>query len=141
MLGALCSVNIAPDVNPLAAVSRVLIAQLSAGMLIGGIALVAAGRTAAWSALLGGLICVIPNAFMGLRIVAGGATNDPRRMLTASYVGMAGKLALTAAMFAVVFVLVRPLAAGWLFTAFVITQAIVLVFLVSDRDSGSSTTG
>lgn len=137
MSGAFCSVSVAPDVNPLAAISRILIAQLSAGLLVGGVGLAVAGRTAALSAVLGGLICVIPNAFMALRMIAGGAGHDPRRMLRASYVGAAGKLALTAALFAAVFVLVRPLAAGWLFGAFVLTQAIVWIFLVTDRGAGT----
>ncbi len=130
-----------PDVNPLASVSRVLAAQLSMGALVAGIALLSSGRIAAWSALLGGLICVIPNAFLALRIVIGGAVSpgqDPRRMLRASYVGAAGKFLLTAVFFAAVFVLVRPLAAGWLFAAFVLTQAVVGAFLVVGRESGFS---
>jgi ATP synthase protein I len=130
-------VNVAPDVKPLAAISRILIAQLSAGLLIGAIALVLADRTAALSAILGGLICVIPNAFLGLRMIVGGSGRDARGMLRASYVGMAGKLLLTAALFAAVFALVRPLAAGWLFGAFVLTQAIVWIFLVADRGTGT----
>ncbi|MGB5210303.1 MAG: ATP synthase subunit I [Gammaproteobacteria bacterium] len=130
-----------PDVNPLASVSRVLLAQLSMGALIAGIALLIGGSTAAWSAVLGNLICVIPNAFLALRIVIGGAVapgQDPRRMLRASYVGVAGKFLLTAALFAAVFVLVRPLAAGWLFAAFVLTQLVVGVFLLVGRETGFS---
>lgn len=125
--------DVAPDVNPLASISRILIAQLSVGLLIGAIALVLADRTAALSAVLGGLICVIPNAYLALRMIAGGSSRDPRGMLRASYVGEAGKLLLTAALFAAVFALVRPLAAGWLFGAFVLTQATVWIFLVVDR--------
>jgi len=134
-------VSFVPDVNPLVSVSRVLVAQLSMGMLIAGIALLSGGRIAAWSALLGGLICVIPNAFLALRIVVGGAVapgQDPRRMLRASYIGAAGKFLLTAAFFAAVFVLVRPLAAGWLFAAFVLTQLVVGVFLLVGRETGFS---
>jgi len=137
VLGALCSVNVAPDVNPLAAIFRILIAQLSASLLIGAAALVLADSTAALSAVLGGLICVIPNAFLALRIIAGSSGRDPRGMLRASYVGAAGKLLLTAALFAAVFALVRPLAAGWLFGAFVLAQATVWIFLVADRGTGT----
>lgn len=133
--------NVAPDLNPLAAVSRILIAQLSVGLLIGAVALVLADGTAALSAILGGLICVIPNAFLGLRMIVGGSARDPRGMLRASYVGAAGKLMLTAALFAAVFALVRPLAAGWLFGAFVLTQATVWIFLVVDRGTVTKTKG
>ncbi len=129
--------NVAPDVNPLAAIFRILIAQLFASLLIGAAALVLADSTAALSAVLGGLICVIPNAFLALRIIVGSSGRDPRGMLRASYVGAAGKLLLTAALFAAVFVLVRPLAAGWLFGAFVLAQATVWIFLVVDRGTGT----
>lgn len=98
-------------------------AQFGVGLLTVLAAFLTAGPLAAASALLGSLICAFPNAILGLRIAAAGATGDAKRMLRATYVAVALKLVLTAALFAAVFTLVRPLSAGWLFAGFIATQA------------------
>lgn len=119
---------------------RILLAQLGVGLAVAAAGQVWAGTVAAYSALLGGLICVVPNSFLALRMFAGSLMGDPRRALTATYVGAAGKWLLTAALFAVVFMLVRPLRPGWLFAGFLASQGIVLISLVSSRFSGQSMT-
>lgn len=120
--------------------SRILLAQLGAGSVVAVAGQFSAGSVAAYSALLGGLICVVPNSFLALRMFAGSLMGDPRRALTATYVGAAGKLLLTAVLFAMVFVLVRPLRPGWLFAGFLAAQGIVLISLVSSRFPGQSMT-
>ena len=62
-------------------------------------------------------------------------------MLRAAYVGMALKLVLTAVLFTCVFVLVRPLAAGWLFAGFIATQAVIWVAPVLTRGNETTVTG
>jgi ATP synthase protein I len=107
----------------LTAILRIVAAQFGVGLLTVLAAFLTSGSAAAGSALLGSLICAVPNALLGLRIAAAGATGDAKRMLRATYVAVALKLVTTAALFAAVFVLVRPLAAGWLFAGFIATQA------------------
>jgi len=80
------------------------------------------GTIAGYSALLGGLICIVPNAFLALRLVVPRHDPGPGALLRAAYIGEFGKLGLTAVMCAAVFSLVRPLAAGALFCSLVATQ-------------------
>lgn len=133
--------GVSPENNPLSAMMRILLAQLGAGAIAAVAGQLSAGTIAAYSALLGGLICVVPNTFLALRMFAGSLTRDPRRALTATYVGAAGKLLLTAALFAAVFVLVRPLRPGWLFAGFLAAQGVVLISLLSSRFPGRPITG
>ena len=119
--------------------SNVIVTVL-AGQLVVGVALAAvlwgtAGSVAGYSALLGSLTCVIPNAFLATRIVL--ARRDPgaRALIRAAYTGELGKLALTVLMFSIVFVSVRPLAAGSLFAGFIAAQLVTFAgFLL--RDAG-----
>jgi len=99
----------------------------------------AAGTVAAYSALLGGLICVIPNAWFAGRLLRKSGPGDSRAFLSAAYVGEAGKLIITAALFALVFSQVRPLHAPALFVAFVaclMTNWIGLIFIGRGRTEG-----
>jgi len=134
-------VGVSPEINPLSAMFRILLAQFVAGLVVAAAGLLSAGTVAAYSALLGGMICVVPNTFLALRMFAGSLVGDARRALAATYVGAAGKLLLTAALFAVVFWLVRPLRPGWLFAGFLAAQGIVLISLVSPKFPGQSMTG
>ena len=45
------------------------------------------------------------------------------------------------ALFTAVFVLVRPLAAGWLFAGFMVSQAVIWVAPVLTRDEAKTVTG
>jgi ATP synthase protein I len=92
------------------------------------------GNVSAYSALLGGLTCVIPNAFLALRLVVPRRDPGPGALVRAAYIGETGKLALTVIMFTIVFTLVRPLAAGALFAGFIAAQLVTLSgFLMTDR--------
>ena len=117
-----------------------IIAAVLAGQLVVGVALAAvlwglAGGIAGYSALLGSLTCVIPNAFLATRIVL--ARRDPgaRALIRAAWTGELGKLALTVLMFSIVFVTVRPLAAGALFAGFIAAQLVTFAGLLL-RDAG-----
>ena len=119
--------------------SRAIVAVLT-GQLVVGTALAAllwglVGGVAGYSALLGALTCVIPNAFLAGRIVL--ARRDPgaRALIRAAYTGELGKLALTVLMFGIVFVAVRPLSAGALFAGFIAAQLVTFVgFLLRDAE-------
>ena len=65
------------------------------------------GNVAGYSALLGSLVCVLPNAFLGMRLAL--PRRDPGALKKAAWVGEMGKLALTVLLFTLVFTSVRPL--------------------------------
>lgn len=114
-------------------VAKVLLAQLVLtgvlAMLFWGID----GRISGYSALLGGLICVVPNAFLALRLAVPRRDPGAGALMRAAYIGELGKLALTVLMFTMVFTLVRPLAAGALFAGFIAAQLVTFSgFLMRD---------
>ncbi len=56
-----------------------------------------------------------------------------------AYIGEIGKLALTVLMFSLVFTLVRPLAAGALFTGFIAAQLVTFSgFLMRDPEAATT---
>jgi len=103
-------------------VAKVLLAQLGLTVALALIFWGTDGRVSGYSALLGGLTCVIPNAFLALRLVAPRRDPGAGALVRAAYIGELGKLALTVLMFSMVFTLVRPLAAGPLFVGFIAAQ-------------------
>ena len=82
------------------------------------------GNVAGYSAMLGSLICVIPNAFLALRLIAPRRDPGAQALLRAAWIGETGKLALTVLFFTLVFTLVRPLSAAALFAGFIATQLV-----------------
>ena len=127
-----------PDTNPYATVLGILAAQAGVAAAVAALGWGLAGVAGGLSALAGGGICVLPNAFLALRLVAAGAAGDPHRALKATYIGAAGKLVMTAALFAAVFVLFRGLSPGWLFAGFLGAQAVIPLSLLATRGNGST---
>lgn len=82
------------------------------------------GNVAGYSALLGCLISAIPNAFLALRLSVPRRDPGAKSLVRAAYIGELGKLALTVLLFSIVFVAVRPLAAGPLFATFIVTALV-----------------
>ena len=113
----------------------VLAGQLVVGVLLAAVFWGLAGSVAGYSALLGSLTCVIPNAFLAMRIVLARRDAGARDLLRAAWTGELGKLALTVLMFTIVFVTVRPLAAGALFAGFIAAQLVTFAGLLL-RDAG-----
>jgi len=117
-------------------VAKVLLAQLGITVVLAMLFWGTDGSVSGYSALLGGLACVIPNAFLALRL--GVPRRDPGAgaLVRAAYIGELGKVALTVLIFSMVFILVRPLAAGALFAGFIAAQlAIFTGFLVRDKST------
>jgi ATP synthase protein I len=117
-----------------------IVVTVLAGQLVVGTALAAllwglVGNVAGYSAMLGSLTCVIPNAFLAARIVLANRAEGARALVRAAYLGELGKLALTVLMFGIVFVTVRPLAAGALFAGFIAAQLVTFAGLLM-RDAG-----
>lgn len=116
-----------PAIHPLV---RLLLLQLGLCVVLAALFWGTKGRVAGYSALLGGLTCVIPNTWLALRLVAPRRDPGARALLNAAYIGETGKLALTLTMFATVFALVRPIAALPLFTGFIVCQMATLAGLL-----------
>ena len=90
----------------------VVLVCVSAGLLL-------IDLVVAYSALIGGLILVVPNIYfasLAFRYSGARAANDVAKSL---YVGEVGKFVLTAMAFACAFVLVKPLSAATLFVMFI----------------------
>jgi len=109
---------------------KVLVTQIGVGVVLAIVFWGVSGHVAGYSALLGSLTCVIPNAFLALRLVVPRRDPGAQALIRAAYIGELGKLALTVLMFSLVFVLVKPLAALPLFTGFIATQLVTLAGLV-----------
>lgn len=116
-------------------VVTVLAGQLVVGTVLAALLWGFFGGVAGYSAMLGSLTCVIPNAFLATRIVLAHRDPGPRALIRAAYTGELGKLALTVLMFSIVFVTVRPLAAGALFAGYIAAQLVTLGGLLM-RDAG-----
>jgi ATP synthase protein I len=115
-------------------VGRVLLAQLGLSVVLAAVFWGMKGVVAGYSALIGGLICVVPNAFLALRLIVPRRDPGPGALVRAAYIGEIGKLALTVLMFSIVFTLVRPLAAGALFAGFIAAQLVTFSgFLMRDN--------
>jgi len=101
------------------------------------------GDVAGYSALLGSLTCVIPNAFLALRLAVPRRDPGARSLVQAAYIGELGKLGLTVLMFSMVFVLVRPLSAAALFAGFIAAQLMTFAGLLlrdGQTDNGQAST-
>ena len=101
----------------------VLMWQYVVGAVLAALLRAVFGMVAGYTALLGSLTCVIPNGFLGLRIMA--PRRDPGALKKAAWIGEMGKLALTVLLFVLVFTQVKPLSAAALFAGFIASQLTV----------------
>lgn len=117
--------------NPLIVI---LTAQLGLSLALAAVFWGVGGSVSGYSAMLGGLTCVIPNAFLALRLVVPRRDPGASALVRAAYIGELGKLALTVLMFGMIFVLIKPLAAGALFAGFIAAQLVTFSgFLMRDK--------
>ena len=121
-------------------IARVLMWQLLVGLGLAAVLWSLLGNVAGYSALLGSLICVLPNAFLGLRLMM--PRRDPGQLKRAAWVGEMGKLALTVLFFTLVFTSVKPLNAAALFAGFIASQLTVFggLLMRDDTDTRTSNT-
>jgi len=116
-------------------VAKGLLGQLGSSVVVAMLFWGFGGRVHGYSALLGGLTCVIPNAFLALRLVVPRRDPGASGLVRAAYIGELGKLALTVLMFSLVFTLVQPLAAVPLFAGFIAATLVTFSgFLMRDPE-------
>ena len=120
---------------------KVLVGQIGIGVVLAAALWGLYGHVAGYSALLGSLTCVIPNAFLALRLIAPRRDPGAGALLRAAYIGELGKLGLTVLIFSIVFVLVRPLSAAALFSGFIAAQLMTIAgLLLANNQEAEETT-
>ena len=87
---------------------RFVLAQLIATMVL-SVALLIYDYTAAYSALAGGVIATLANAWFAVKVFRVKANETPETLLATFYVGEIYKFVFTGAMFVIAFVLIKPL--------------------------------
>ncbi|NNF52637.1 MAG: F0F1 ATP synthase subunit I [Gammaproteobacteria bacterium] len=107
---------------PSRAVLRILLLQAVAGVVCAALAWPFAGLEAATHFLLGTLVGVIPNAYLGMRIAGLGEAADAQSLLRAAWLGEVGKLALTILLLGAVFAVLQPTRPGWVLGGFIAVQ-------------------
>jgi len=98
--------------------------QLIAACSVGAAGFVLTDRAGGVSALLGGLICWVPNCWFAFRAFRHRGARAARQIVRSFYAGEAGKMALTVLFFAIVFINMRSVNALALFAGFAGVQMI-----------------
>lgn len=104
---------------------KVLAGQAAVGPALAAAFWLSGGSVPGYSALLGSLVCVVPNAFLAFRLAL--PQRSAKALLRAAWAGEMGKLALTVLLFSLVLAAVRPLSGGPLLTGFIASQLMVLL--------------
>jgi ATP synthase protein I len=119
---------------------RVLMWQFLVGLVLAAVLWGIFGWVTGYSALLGSLTAVIPNAFLALRLLVPRSDPGAQALVGAAWIGEIGKLALTVLMFTLVFTLVKPLNAAALFAGFITTQLVTFSGLLmrTEQDKRNS---
>lgn len=119
-------------------IKLLLIWQLLGSLLVGLVGSLW-GVSAAIGALSGGMIVWLPNCYFAYRAFRYRGARAARLIVRAFYAGVTGKILLTAALFALVFVNLKPLNAPAIFIGYICVQTLNwIVPLASLRQSRNS---
>jgi len=110
--------------------------QLVIAVVLALLLLLYSGAESAWSALMGGLIFILPNAYFTRSAFRGNEQESPHFIVRWFYIGEAGKLVLTAVMFALCFVLLESLQVKVLFVTYILMIIVNLIGLSLCRIDG-----
>lgn len=105
-------------------VIKLLLIWQFVGALVAGAAGLVWGQAASVGAFLGGVIVWLPNCYFAFRAFRHRGARAARLIVRSFYAGAAGKMLLTAGMFTLVFVNVRPLNAPAVFLGFALVQTL-----------------
>ncbi|RBP85171.1 ATP synthase subunit I [Marinomonas rhizomae] len=100
------------------AIFRFLLLQLLLTFLVSLGIFYVAGGLYGYSFILGALTSILPSVYMAWRIFGYKGTRPAKDVVRSFYRGEAGKLAMTVVLLSLVFLLVKPLAAGAFFAGF-----------------------
>jgi len=113
-------------------VRNILLTQAAVAAGLAAIVWIALGSERAVPTLLGGLIGVVPNAFLAARVMSPRAGASAKSLLRAGWLGEIGKLVIAAVLFAAVFATLKPLHPGFLFAGYIVTLLAMPVGLLFD---------
>lgn len=108
---------------------RALIVQASVSVLLASVLAITAGWIAAYSMLLGGTIALIPSAYFTYKAFKYYGARSIAAIVQSLWAGQFGKMVLTAVLFALVFITVKPLGVAALFAGYVVVQLSGLISL------------
>ena len=117
-------------------VRNILLTQVATAAGVAAAVWIGLGSERAIPTLVGGLIGVVPNAFLAARVMSPRAGSSAARLLRAGWLGEIGKLVIAALLFVVAFRTLKPLHPGFLFTGYIATLLAMPVGLLFDRKSG-----
>ncbi|PCH62512.1 MAG: F0F1 ATP synthase subunit I [SAR86 cluster bacterium] len=117
---------------------KVIVSQTATALLLAVLMLLIMGREMAYSALIGGLICAIPNAYFAMKTFMYTGARSVDKMVRSIYTGEAVKLLLTAAGFALTFVFLSSVNIVCLFTAYFIVYIAGIVSTLRMQQSISN---
>jgi ATP synthase protein I len=113
-------------------VRNILLAQLGVAVALAAIVWIWLGSERAVPTLLGGLIGVVPNAFLAARLMSPRAGSSAKSLLAAGWLGEIGKIVIAAVLFAAVFMTLKPLHPEFLFAGYIATILALPVGLLFD---------
>jgi ATP synthase protein I len=102
-----------------------LLVQLCVSLMTAAVLWAWTGQVAGVSALLGGAVAVVPNAFLAARLLKPSRDQSAGAMMRAAWLGEFGKVLLTALLFGVIFGFVRPIQPLAVFAGFIAAQLVV----------------
>jgi ATP synthase protein I len=120
-------------------VPMTLLAQACVSAALAALSWIWQGEVAGLSALLGGMVAVVPNAFLAARLLKPSRDQSARAMMNAAWFGEIGKLLLTALLFGVIFGFVRPIEPLAVFAGFIGAQLVVFGALLLGGGVGAQT--
>ena len=101
--------------------------QFLVALIISGLLYAFTDGVTAYSALAGGMISTMSNAYFAVRLFSDHGSWQPKQLASTVFRGESGKLILTGALFVLVMVLIRPLNVVSLFAAYLVVQVSPLI--------------
>ena len=115
-------------------VRNILLTQLATALGVAAVVWVGLGSERAIPTLVGGLIGVVPNAFLAARVMSLRAGASAQSLLRAGWLGEIGKIVIAALLFVAAFRTLSPLHPGFLFTGYIATLLAMPVGLLFDKE-------
>jgi ATP synthase protein I len=119
-------------------VPLILLTQAAASVGLGVLVGFWQGPVVGASLFLGGMIAVVPNAFLAARLFGRRAGASAAALLRSAWIGEIGKVLLTAALFAAVFAWSGPVSAPAVFAGFIAAQLAVFGALLAGGGAGGA---
>lgn len=103
-------------------IKRLLLTQLAIAILF-PLVLLPLGTVAAMSAAAGAWACLVPSSYFAYRAFRFSGARSALLILQSFYSGQAMKLIMTAVIFALIFIYMKPLNVAALFSGFIVVQS------------------